>query len=67
MIHADSRVEMGLQLADFAAYTINRVYHVNQRQCDGKMSHFDELIKQAYERIKSKLLQLLDRDRQSQL
>lgn len=59
ILHADSRMEEGLQLADLAAYTLNRVFHVKQRQLDGKLGRFDAPIQTLYWRMQPKMTDLL--------
>ncbi len=59
VIFADSRDEKGLQLADLAAYMVNRSHHIAQREADGKLlNQFDRLIKAAMTRIR--LIHLLE-------
>ena len=41
VIYADSRNELGLQLADLAAFMLNRIHHIKRRQIEGKSSPFD--------------------------
>lgn len=60
LIHVDSRVEIGVQLADVVAYTFNRIHHAHHRQILGRTNAFDELILNAAERLTPKLIQLLD-------
>jgi hypothetical protein len=59
VIHAESWVEEGLQLADLAAYTLNRVFHVEQRRLDGKSGPFDARVEALHERLRPKLVDLL--------
>jgi len=62
VIHAESWVEEGLQLADLAAYTLNRVFHVKQRRLYGKSGPFDDRIDALYGRLRPKLIDLLARE-----
>jgi hypothetical protein len=59
VIYAESWVEEGLQLADLAAYTLNRIFHVKQRRLDGKSGLFDGPIETLHERLRPKLVDLL--------
>jgi hypothetical protein len=59
VIHIDSRVEVGIQLADFVAYMLNRVHHINQRQIDGRVNAFDEIVMTGVKRMESKFRNLL--------
>jgi hypothetical protein len=52
VIYADSRHVEGLQLADLAAYMVNRIYHINQRQLDGRLNQFDRIIESALNRVR---------------
>jgi hypothetical protein len=54
-----SEVESGLQLADFAAYLLNRSFHLEQRVIDGKIGPFDEVISEVLEKLSSKYRNLL--------
>ena len=56
IIYAESWREEGLQLADLAAYTLNRVFHIKQRLADGKANRFDEVIDGLYKRLRTKLI-----------
>lgn len=56
VIHVESWVEEGLQLADLAAYTLNRVFHVKQRQLDGKSGASDRPVEALHERLRPKLV-----------
>jgi hypothetical protein len=60
VIHVDSRDEPGVQLADVAAYMVNRVHHVRQRLLDGKCGPFDELIVDAAFELRPKFVNLLE-------
>lgn len=51
VIYADSRDVEGLQLADLAAYMVNRIYHINQRQLDGRANQFDRIIESTLNRV----------------
>lgn len=44
VLRVDSCWEIGVQLADLAAYTFNRVFHVRSRAAAGNVGPFDELI-----------------------
>ena len=48
--YVSSDVESGLQLADFAAYLLNRSFHLEQRVIDGKLGPFDEVISEGNQR-----------------
>jgi len=52
VIYADSRHVAGLQLADLAAYMVNRSFHINQRQLDGKSNEFDRIVECALNRVR---------------
>lgn len=41
LIEVDSRIELGVQLADLAAYTFNRLYHIDHREKRKDPSRFD--------------------------
>jgi Protein of unknown function (DUF3800) len=60
VIYVDSRHEPGVQLADIAAYIMNRVHHVRQRLLDGKRGPFDELVINAAFDLSSKFVNVLD-------
>jgi hypothetical protein len=59
IIYSESWREEGLQLADIAAYTLNRAFHIKQRRADGKGNRFDEAIDRLFERLRPKALDLL--------
>ncbi len=52
VIYVDSSEEEGLQLADLAAYLINRIFRVRERLTAGKFNNFDEIVENGYSRIK---------------
>jgi hypothetical protein len=60
IIYVDSRVEVGLQLADLAAYLVNRIHHTRQRLIDGKRGPFDELVIDLVSRLSPLLVNVLD-------
>jgi hypothetical protein len=60
IIHVDSRVEAGIQLADFAAYILNRIHRVAHKQSLGQTNAFDEIVKESFRRIEPLLVNLLD-------
>lgn len=60
LIHVDSRVEIGIQLADFVAYAINRIHHASHRKKEGNLNKFDEIFLDIGERILPKTVMLLD-------
>jgi hypothetical protein len=59
IIHVDSRVEVGIQIADFAANLLNRIHHSHQRQVDGRTNCFDEILMTAAKKMESKLVDLI--------
>lgn len=59
IIYSESWREEGLQLADIAAYTLNRIFHIKQRRIDGKSSQFDEVIHNLFNRLRPKMVDLL--------
>lgn len=59
IIYAESWREEGLQLADLAAYTLNRVFHIKQRRADGRASRFDDVIDGLIEELRTKTVNLL--------
>ena len=59
IIYADSMDVPGLQLADFAVYMINRIFHVTERNRERPPSQLDIAIKRAYDILQPKLYDML--------
>jgi len=59
LLHVKSHQELGLQLADFAAYIYNRSYHTQNRIARGNYNNFDEVVIEISECISSKYINLL--------
>jgi hypothetical protein len=59
VIEVDSSEEEGLQLADLAAYLINRIYRVRERLTAGKFNDFDEIVENGYSQIRPILKSVL--------
>jgi hypothetical protein len=66
VIYADSMAVCGLQLADFAAYAINRLFHIRERAKNGRIGPFDELLLDAASRVQKKMVNLLSDGKCSQ-
>jgi len=62
LIFADSSDVEGLQLADFAAFMLNRIHHVKQRALNGKDNEFDGFLLEAVEKLRPKLQYMLPPD-----
>lgn len=60
VLHVDSRWELGIQLADLAAYTFNRLFHVKSRAQKGKLGPFDELIVDTMQKLQPLFCNVLD-------
>ncbi len=61
VIVARSEVEPGLQIADFAAYLMNRCFHSYHRVMEGRMGPFDQIILDAYRDMQPRTIDLLAR------
>lgn len=61
-IFAGSSDVEGLQLADFAAFLLNRIHHVRQRALNGKDNEFDRFFLEAVEILRPKLRHMLATD-----
>jgi hypothetical protein len=59
IIHASSHDEPGLQLADFAAYLLNRLFHSTNRIKEERHGPFDEIVLSAYSDLRARLRDLL--------
>ncbi|NVJ10682.1 DUF3800 domain-containing protein [Myxococcus sp. AM001] len=61
VFRVDSRVVPGLQLADLAAYPLNRIFHIKSRLSQGlELGPFDEPILDLYLANRSKYQLILD-------
>lgn len=65
LIHASSRDVEGLQLADGAAFVMNRVFHCRDRKVKEKRpGPFDDVVLDAFEKLKARLVDLLKPSRE---
>jgi len=59
IFYLPSNIIPGLQLADLAAYLINRVSYIKERAEKGKESPFDNELLEIYDHTKNKFKNLL--------
>lgn len=59
VIIVGSEVEPGLQLADFAAFLLNRSFHLVERAKEGKNSLFDNILTDIFVKLSHKFIDIL--------